>query len=109
VAAASDEAADPDIFRVSVHIHIVIPLCLPPLPAAAAAGVVPCCCLQVMAVGPQVATPRRVHDGYNIESTVQMLTSLTPEARTMVLASMPADQRWRILEAMKGVCQPSGG
>lgn len=54
-----------------------------------------------MTLGPQVAAPGRVHDGYNIDSTVQMLTSLTPEARTMVLATLPPAQRWMILEAMR--------
>jgi Mg/Co/Ni transporter MgtE len=54
-----------------------------------------------MTQGPQVAAPGRVHDGYNIDSTVQMLTHLTAEARTMVLATMPETQRWKILEAMR--------
>ncbi|WIA13678.1 hypothetical protein OEZ85_007238 [Tetradesmus obliquus] len=57
--------------------------------------------VQVMTLGPQVAAPGRVHDGYNIDSTVQMLTALTPEARTMVLATMPPVQRWKVVEAMK--------
>jgi hypothetical protein len=50
-----------------------------------------------MTLGPQIAAPGRVHDGYNIDSTVQMLTALTPEARTMVLATMPPVQRWKVL------------
>lgn len=49
-----------------------------------------------MTVGPQVVAPGRVHDGYNIDSTVQMLNALTPEARTMVLATMPPLQRWKV-------------
>ncbi|WIA33826.1 hypothetical protein OEZ86_006935 [Tetradesmus obliquus] len=57
--------------------------------------------VQVMTLGPQVAAPGRVHDGYNIDSTVQMLTALTPDARTMVLATMPPVQRWKVVEAMK--------
>ena len=54
-----------------------------------------------MTQGPQVTAPGRVHDGYNIDSTVQMLTHLTAEARTTVLATMPEAQRWKILEAMR--------
>lgn len=54
-----------------------------------------------MTLGPQIAAPGRLHDGYNIDSTVQMLTALTPEARTMVIATMPPAQRWKVLEAMR--------
>jgi hypothetical protein len=52
--------------------------------------------MQVMTLGPQVAAHGRVHDGNNIDSTLQMLTALTPEARTMVLATMPPVQRWKV-------------
>jgi hypothetical protein len=39
--------------------------------------------------------------GYSSDNSAQMLSVLTPEARTLVLAAMPASQRWRVLEAMR--------
>jgi len=55
-----------------------------------------------MTAGPQVATPGRVATGaYGSDNSAQMLSVLTPEARTMVLASMPPGQRWRVMEAMR--------
>lgn len=57
-----------------------------------------------MQLGPQVTTPGRangVHPSGSSDTTASMLSVLTPEARTMVLASLPPAQRWRIMEAMK--------
>ncbi|KIY97727.1 hypothetical protein MNEG_10236 [Monoraphidium neglectum] len=54
-----------------------------------------------MTHGPIATSPGRSQGGGGIDSSVQMLTSLTPEARTMMLSTMPPEQRWRLLEAMR--------
>lgn len=58
--------------------------------------------LQVMRTGPRMApTVRGRGGGYSSDNSAQMLSVLTPEARTLVLTAMPASQRWTIMEAMK--------
>lgn len=64
----------------------------------------------VAAAGPHAAPAGRMHLGNNYggsagpssdAASAQMLSVLTAEARTMVLAGMPPAQRWRLMEAMK--------
>lgn len=60
-------------------------------------------CLQVMTSGPRMAAPPGRGQGasYSSDNGAAMLSVLTPEARTLVLAGMAPSQRWRIMEAMK--------
>jgi hypothetical protein len=60
--------------------------------------------LQMPSAGPQFAAPGRRHDSHvngGCDTTPHMLSVLTAEARTVVLAAMPPSQRWRLLEAMR--------
>lgn len=56
-----------------------------------------------VAAGPRFAVPGHTHSGgaYGLESNAQMMSVLTVEARTIVLAGMPPAQRWRIMEEMR--------
>lgn len=60
-------------------------------------------CMQVMTARPRMAAPpnRGQGAGYSSDNSAQMLSVLTPEARTLVLAAMAPSQRWCVMEAMK--------